>query len=84
MVKDTRALKPILAGLLIIWLLPNTQQFMRRYRPALHFLELEGKLGKRRWWEWRPTPAFALFTLALLYATARDFDKISEFIYFQF
>jgi D-alanyl-lipoteichoic acid acyltransferase DltB (MBOAT superfamily) len=83
-VKDTRALKPILAGLLIIWLLPNTQQFMRRYRPALNFLELEGKLGQRRWWEWRPTPAFAIFTLALLYATARDFDKISEFIYFQF
>jgi len=84
LVKDFRALKPIVAGLLIIWLLPNTQQFMRRYRPALNFLELEGKLGKRRWWEWRPTPLFALFTLALLYATARDFDKISEFIYFQF
>jgi D-alanyl-lipoteichoic acid acyltransferase DltB (MBOAT superfamily) len=84
LVKDSRAFKPILAGLLIIWLLPNTQQFMRRYRPALNFQELEGKLGKRRWWEWRPTPLFALFTLALLYATARDFDKISEFIYFQF
>jgi D-alanyl-lipoteichoic acid acyltransferase DltB (MBOAT superfamily) len=84
LVKDLRALKPIVAGLLIIWLLPNTQQFMRRYRPALNFQELEGKLGKRRWWEWRPTPLFALFTLALLYATARDFDKISEFIYFQF
>ncbi|HEY8990393.1 MAG TPA: MBOAT family protein [Luteolibacter sp.] len=84
LVKDFRALKPIVAGLLIIWLLPNTQQFMRRYRPALNFQELDGKLGKRRWWEWRPTPLFALFTLALLYATARDFDKISEFIYFQF
>ncbi|MEM9237747.1 MAG: MBOAT family protein, partial [Verrucomicrobiota bacterium] len=84
-VTQTRALRPIVAGLLIVWLLPNTQQFLRRYRPALGLESLPAaKLGRRRWWQWRPTLPWLAFTLILLYAVGRDFDQLSEFIYFQF
>jgi len=82
-VTQSRALRPIVAGLIIVWLLPNTQQFLRRYRPALGLRALAPP-GPRRWWQWRPSWPWLLFTLVLLYAVGRDFDQLSEFIYFQF
>ena len=84
-VKDTRAIKPIILCLIAVWLLPNTQEFMKRYLPAIGVKRLPGMTpGARRWWHWRPTVPWALFTLAILYAVGREFDKVSEFIYFQF
>jgi len=84
-VKDDRAWKPILGGLLLCWFMPNTQQFMKRYLPALGTREFRDMApGKYRWWHWRPTWPWALFTLAILYGVGREFDKVSEFIYFQF
>ena len=81
----TRALRPIFLGLLIVWFLPNTQQFMRRYFPALGMKDLpDATIGPRRRWQWRPTYLFLAFILILLYAVGRDFDRIGEFIYFQF
>ncbi|MBB5352636.1 D-alanyl-lipoteichoic acid acyltransferase DltB (MBOAT superfamily) [Haloferula luteola] len=82
---STRAWRPICLGLILVWFLPNTQQFMRRYFPALGLAQLPGgALGPRKRWQWRPTTGWLLFTLALLYAVSREFDKLSEFIYFQF
>jgi alginate O-acetyltransferase complex protein AlgI len=83
-IKESRVWKPILAALLAVFLLPNTQEFLRRYRPAIGMEAFEKFPGKRRWWEWRPTPLHAVLTLLLLYVVAREFDKVSEFIYFQF
>ncbi|WP_193211832.1 MBOAT family O-acyltransferase [Luteolibacter marinus] len=84
-VKDTRAFKPIVSGLIVVWLLPNTHQFLKRYLPVLGTKGFDDMApGRRRWWHWRPTVPWALFTLALLYGVGREFDKISEFIYFQF
>ena len=84
-VKDTRALRPIGLCLIVVWFLPNTQEFLRRYAPALDIAEATGKsAGRRRWWQWRPTWPWLLFTVAVLYAVGRDFDQLSEFIYFQF
>ncbi|QJE97668.1 MBOAT family O-acyltransferase [Luteolibacter luteus] len=84
-VKGDRALKPIIAGLVLCWFFPNTQQFMKRYLPALGLREFpELRPGPRRWWHWRPTLPWAFFTLAILYGVGREFDKVSEFIYFQF
>ncbi len=81
----TRAWRAIAMGLAIVFLLPNTQQFFHRYRPALGMRELfHPDPGPRRWWHWRPTWPWLLFTLALLYAVGREFDQLSEFIYFQF
>jgi hypothetical protein len=84
-VKMKRALVPIAIGLFVVWALPNTQEFLRRYRPALDVAEATGtSAGPRRWWHWRPTWQWLLFTLVVLYAVGRDFDQLSEFIYFQF
>ena len=84
-VKYDRAWKPIIGGLILCWCFPNTQQFMKRYLPALGLCDFpELKPGPRRWWHWRPTVPWALFTLAILYGVGREFDKVSEFIYFQF
>ena len=43
-----------------------------------------GLPGKRRWWHWRPTIWWLAFSLLVLYAVGREFDQVSEFIYFQF
>jgi alginate O-acetyltransferase complex protein AlgI len=83
-VKPKRVWKLVIFGLVVAFLLPNTQQFLRRYRPALGLAEFGNPTGRRRWWEWRPTPLHAVFSLVLLYVTFREFDKLSEFIYFQF
>jgi alginate O-acetyltransferase complex protein AlgI len=84
-VKESRARTPIILALILCWCFPNTQQFMKRYLPALGLREFpELKPGPRRWWHWRPTVPWALFTLAILYGVGREFDKVSEFIYFQF
>ena len=84
-VKGKRAMVPVITGLLVVWVLPNTQQFLRRYRPALDIEEATGtRTGPHRWWQWRPTWPWLVFTLAILYAVGRDFDQLSEFIYFQF
>ncbi|TAE76776.1 MAG: MBOAT family protein [Verrucomicrobia bacterium] len=75
----------LLPALIGVWFLPNTQEIFARYRPALR---VHGgpfpSFGPRRWWQWRPTPLFAAATLLLGIATGLQFDKVSEFIYFQF
>lgn len=82
---ESRAWRPIVLGLLLVFQFPNTQQFMRRYFPVLGLRGLPGG-GRtpRRWWQWRPTLPWLIFTLVVLYAVGGDFDQISEFIYFQF
>jgi hypothetical protein len=80
---QSRAIRPILAGLIVVLLLPSTQEVMRRYVPAIG-MPKPSLGGPRRWWQWRPTLPWLGFTLALLYAVGREFDQVSEFIYFQF
>jgi len=83
-VKDSHAYRACCC-LLLCWLLPNTQQFLRRYSPALDVGGFDGnRMGPRRWWQWRPTGWWFLFTLVVLLGTISQFDKVSEFIYFQF
>ncbi|MCW1883180.1 MBOAT family protein [Luteolibacter flavescens] len=73
---------PVLIG---VWLLPNTQEIFARYRPALRVAGAPYPAGgTRRWWQWRPSKAFAAATLLMAIATGLQFDKVSEFIYFQF
>jgi D-alanyl-lipoteichoic acid acyltransferase DltB (MBOAT superfamily) len=75
----------LLPALIGVWLFPNTQEIFARYRPALRVKGAPFPAsGTRRWWQWRPTPAFAAATVLLAVATGLQFDKISEFIYFQF
>lgn len=84
-VKDSHAMRACLV-VLLCWLLPNTQLFMRRYQPVLDpsgFADYRIR-GPRRWWHWRPTAPWLAFTILLFCGVLHQFDKLSEFIYFQF
>lgn len=83
-IKDSHAMRACFL-IVLCWLLPNTQQFMRRYQPAIDPSNFEDNhRGSRRWWQWRPTTAWFCFSLLMLFVTIHQFDKLSEFIYFQF
>jgi hypothetical protein len=79
----------ISALLLVVWFFPNTQQIMRRYRPAIRTArqayEWQGLRSLRAVLEWRPTPLWMLFTV-ILFVTGTGFilGQTSEFLYFQF
>jgi len=81
--KAKRAIRPVLCGLLIAFLLPNTQQFMGRFSPHFHTAN-EPKAPRRRWWGWRPAPLTAVFVFVLFLLVTMEIDKGGEFIYFQF
>lgn len=70
----------VLIPLLACFLLPSTQEIFRRYRPCHERLSR----GVRPWWHWRPDLRFTVATLILIGVIGLNFDKVSEFIYFQF
>jgi alginate O-acetyltransferase complex protein AlgI len=75
----------VLLALLVCWFLPNTQQIFAFYKPALKVAGAPfPERAPRRWWQWRPTPFFAALGVLLIVITGLQFDKVSEFIYFQF
>ncbi len=85
-VKASHATRAVFC-LALVWFLPNTQQVMRRYLPVVGLRQLTRDpvlVGPRHWWQWRPTPAWSVFLLLLLGGVIYSFDKLSEFIYFQF
>jgi hypothetical protein len=82
-----RRVFPIVVCLVIVWTLPNTQQWLGRYRTAL------GYKATRGWLErlvpasaWRPTAAFGMAVgLFGVFALIRALSSApTEFLYFQF
>ena len=74
----------VVALFLASTLLPNTQQLLRRYRPALETYKDEIPCLRHRWIEWRPTAPWALFTFGVFIITILSLTQASEFLYFQF
>ena len=74
----------VVALFLASTLLPNTQQLLRRYRPALETYKNEIPCSRCRWIEWRPTAPWALFTFGIFIITILSLTQASEFLYFQF
>ncbi|MEC4749392.1 MBOAT family O-acyltransferase [Methylomicrobium sp. Wu6] len=72
----------ILICLLIVWLMPNTQQIMERYKPALGMLEQSE--SRETWWQWRPTCVWLGLIVIIATLAILSLNEISEFIYFQF
>jgi D-alanyl-lipoteichoic acid acyltransferase DltB (MBOAT superfamily) len=70
-----------LAGLaLVVFALPNTQEFMARFRPALAPAGFE----RPAWLAWGAQPAWSIaMVVALLVALSR-LSGLSEFLYYQF
>jgi len=66
--------------LLLVWLMPNTQQIMADFKPGLNM----PKDFKPGWFKWRPSNTLVIAAvLCAVYGTI-SITKISEFIYFQF
>lgn len=63
----------------IAFCLPNTQELMRRYRPAL-----DAGLSARRRWQWRPAGAWSAYAAGLLALGVLSLPEVSAFLYFQF
>ena len=66
----------------IVWLLPNTQQVMQRYRPALNVRPLSGRAAN--FFVWRPNAVGVCAIALLALGSILSLSKISVFLYFQF
>jgi len=82
--KGIKEVSALLLLILIATLLPNTQQFMRRYRPALETYHGEIQRLRYRWLEWRPTLGWVVFIVCLSSISISMLSRASEFLYFQF
>jgi hypothetical protein len=69
--------------LLIVWFTPNSQEIMRRYRPAL-YVSLRDAPSGWRGFAWRPTLASALAIAILAVGSVLSLTRGSVFLYFQF
>lgn len=67
--------------LLACWILPNTQQIMRKFEPAINFLD---DPGKTYFIQWKPNQVWSLAVLTLAVLCLLNMTGISEFLYFQF
>jgi len=73
----------LLVLLAAVWALPNTQQIMARYRPALVVYTKEA--AQKLWWQWRPSAAWAWALVCLTVLTVSGYmAQVSEFLYFNF
>jgi len=66
------------AGYLAVRILPNSQEMLRRFEPAL------GAIRDRRALHWGLHSGWALITAVLAWASVLNITKVSEFLYFQF
>jgi D-alanyl-lipoteichoic acid acyltransferase DltB (MBOAT superfamily) len=73
----------LVAGFLIVYLLPNTQQFFGDFEPSLEPPRKESLWGLERL-KWAPNGFWALYCATLFVAAFLNISKASEFIYFQF
>ncbi|HTS55546.1 MAG TPA: MBOAT family protein [Burkholderiales bacterium] len=69
---------------LIAWGLPNAQQLLHRYRPAIE--TYPGEVSPPYWSRlaWRPAATWALLTALLLVTAIINLTHVSEFLYYQF
>lgn len=70
--------------LLVVWLLPNTQQWLAGYRPVL---EQVAGVGHGIWLKvlrWRPSVPQALMMAVIFYWSVLHLSQVSEYIYFHF
>ncbi|MFM8333415.1 MAG: MBOAT family O-acyltransferase [Candidatus Methylumidiphilus sp.] len=76
-------LSKIAQALAIVWLMPNTQQIMGQFEPALGF---RGKdcLAPFKPLQWRPNWIWLACVVTMASVSLVQGDKVSEFLYFQF
>jgi D-alanyl-lipoteichoic acid acyltransferase DltB (MBOAT superfamily) len=73
----------ILVSLIVVWAMPNTQQILGAFRPALNLPQDVAQAAGRPW-QWRPTRAWLAAGIAAAVIAMLNISELSEFIYFQF
>ncbi len=68
----------LISGFLIIWVLPNTQQWMVNFSPAWNGVTSLSRLA------WNPSRLKAVMVGTLLGFSILCLNRVSEFLYFQF
>ena len=71
----------VAAAAVITFALPNTQQIMHRYAPAL---DAAGAAHVRPWLAWRPGRRHAVLVGALAVLGVLSLNRPTDFLYFQF
>ena len=83
----------LLVWIVALWAVPNTQQFLSRFRPALDYGVSDWNrdpplLAHVKWCQslvvWRPNFSFGIFAGLIFVAAVLSLQRISEFLYFQF
>jgi len=69
--------------LAVVWCLPNSQQLMARFAPALDFPPA-GELPPARRWQWRPGAVWAGVLAGAFLVAVLHLCQVTEFLYFQF
>lgn len=82
---DGKGLRWLIVLLCLAWWAPNTQELMRRQRPAQPVYPDDLRMPKSARLIWRPTIAWTLVIAAMaLLALSKISSGESEFLYFQF
>ena len=77
------ALVPIAFGFAIAWLLPNTQQILARFKPAIELTQADRTEGLFRVL-WQPTLAWGVVLGLTFFAVLVKMQNPTTFLYFQF
>lgn len=74
----------ILGSLFICWFLPNVQEYMSDYQPALEGFRGESRKPLFSWLRWKPSfsRVFAISVIAAL--AILGLNQVTQFIYFRF
>jgi D-alanyl-lipoteichoic acid acyltransferase DltB (MBOAT superfamily) len=78
---SSKIIKMLLLGLFIVFTMPNIQQIMANYSPALN---TEAVLKKPTRLSWQPSLMDAVIIVLLAYFVLINLHKQSTFLYFQF
>ena len=73
--------------LAVVWVWPNTQQWMSRFEPAIDALAHKTEQPFCWWWErlqWKPSTGWAVVTSFVALTGVLGLSQLSEFLYFQF
>ncbi|MBI3796727.1 MAG: MBOAT family protein [Deltaproteobacteria bacterium] len=73
----------IVGLLLVVRFLPNTHEFMRRFKPTCNDYQ-DPIIITPEWLRWQPTRAWALMVAVMLVLAVFRLADNSEFLYFQF
>lgn len=73
----------VIAGLAVVWALPNTQQILSRFKPSLEKTAWEDESGSK-FLRWIPSTGWAVTVGVILFFVLVELEQPSTFLYFQF